>query len=60
MFTLEGAQLNYAIFGPVGIPELLLILLLALIILPYFWVVQYDKRVAVDGLFDDWAAIYKY
>ena len=32
MFTIEGAQFSYAIFGPVGLPELLLILLLALLL----------------------------
>ncbi len=32
MLNLEGAQLSYAIFGPVGLPELLLILLLALLL----------------------------
>lgn len=32
MFDLEGAQLSYAILGPIGLPELLLILLLALLL----------------------------
>lgn len=32
MFNPEGAQISYAIFGPVGLPELLLILLLALLL----------------------------
>jgi sec-independent protein translocase protein TatA len=32
MFTVEGAQFSYAIFGPIGLPELLLILLLALLL----------------------------
>lgn len=32
MFTVEGAQFSYAFIGPVGLPELLLILLLALLL----------------------------
>jgi sec-independent protein translocase protein TatA len=32
MLNLEGVQLSYAFLGPVGLPELLLILLLALLL----------------------------
>ncbi|MEW5760718.1 MAG: hypothetical protein AB1779_08125, partial [Candidatus Thermoplasmatota archaeon] len=53
--TIKRIRSNLRISFAIGI-----IFLLLIIVIPYFMVLEFEKRISADGYFDDWATIKKF